>query len=444
MFRTLFRNVSVLLALAAIVLSLSAWLGWRRPPNVILISIDTLRPDHLGAYGYRRPTSPAVDRFRQDAVLFREAIAHAPSTLPSHASIFTSLVPQHHGASHTRLLPLARQATTIQEVLRKQGYRTLAVASGGQLLPTFGLDQGFDTYRTIAEDGTFSDVVSEGLRLLDRRSDKPFFLFLHTYEVHHPYTPKPRRMAEFDRGYKGKLPDEISVELLTEIYEGRRKIGPADLQHIINAYDAEIASVDRSFGRLVDALKARGLYDNSVIVFTSDHGEEFGEHGSVGWHSHTLYDELLRVPLLVKLPAQARARAEVKRMVRSIDIAPTILDALALDPEPAFQGRTLLPFLDNEGERPMTAILWRETMPYETGTFSGIRVGEWKLHADSLFNLQSDPREQRNVVSEFSQMRENLRARLDAGLRERRSLTSTAIQLDEEARDSLRSLGYIQ
>ncbi|HEV7518989.1 MAG TPA: sulfatase-like hydrolase/transferase, partial [Thermoanaerobaculia bacterium] len=230
-------RLSGLLALGVLSLvTLAALAAWgfaaRRPrrPNVILVSIDTLRADHLGSYGYRLPTTPCLDRFRADAVLFAEAVAQASSTLPSHASIFTSMIPQHHGASHTWNLPLADAAVTLTEVLQAEGYRTLAVVGGGQLQPVYGLGQGFDVYDDLGEESPFGAVVRRGLDRLAGGGQEPFFLFLHSYEVHHPYTPAPGRLAALDSGYSGSLPKDISIALLTDINEGRLKIDAADLR----------------------------------------------------------------------------------------------------------------------------------------------------------------------------------------------------------------------
>jgi arylsulfatase A-like enzyme len=438
-----------LVPLAAVAACACAWVlsssarGARPRPNVILISIDTLRADHLGCYGYDPPTSPAIDRFRGDAVLFREAIAHAPSTLPSHASIFTSLVPQHHGAVVTEARPLPKAAVTLTEVLRDSGYATRAVVSGAQLARPYGLAQGFGTYREVDFDSPFKKVVAEGLKLADRTRE-PFFLFLHTYEVHHPYTPEAERLARFDQGYTGDLPDHMPIRLLSEISMEKRRIGPEDLKHIVATYDAEISSVDDAFAELVAGLERRGLYDDSLIVLTSDHGEEFGEHGSVGWHAHTLYDELLHVPLLVKLPGQAHAGSEVASAVRGIDLAPTVLAVAGLTAPEQFSGRSLLPFMRRPEAPALPAVVWRETMSHEKGDFTGVRAGGWKLHMNRLYDLRNDPLERRDLTAEHPEERRELEEHLATVLRSRRSLRTAPVAIDAATRKSLRALGYLR
>jgi arylsulfatase A-like enzyme len=442
----------LLLLLLLVPLAGIAAFGWvlsggggarKRLPNVVLVSVDTLRADHLGCYGYAPPTTPAIDRFRQDAVLFAEAISQAPSTLPSHASIFTSLVPQHHGAALTKGRPLPRAAVTLAEVLRDQGYATRAVASGAQLAAVYGLGQGFQVYREVTPWTRFEEVVRRGLDLADRTRE-PFFLFLHTYEVHHPYTPDAERLARFDAGYAGELPDHIPVAMLAAISEERQRIGADDLRHIVATYDAEISSMDAAFGALVEGLQERGLYEDSLIVLTSDHGEEFGEHGSVGWHAHTLFDELLRVPLLVKLPAREHAGGQVASAVRSIDIAPTVLAVAGLPAPAQFSGRSLLPFLRREATPPLPAVVWRETMSHEKGVFAGLRTDGWKLHANRLYDLRSDPHERDDRAGENPQVRREMQRELKRHLSRRTPLRLGKVAVDEKTLESLRSLGYLR
>jgi arylsulfatase A-like enzyme len=447
--KTLVRPL-VILALLLLCLATTAVLPWRSQkapvrPNVILISIDTLRPDHLEPYGYKRRTSPFLQRFRGDAILFREVIAQAPSTLPSHASIFTSMLPQHHGASQNQNRPLADEAVTLAEVLHRNGYRTLAVVGGGQMAKVYGLTQGFETYEGDGKGAleVFAGIVLHGLRLLDQPDDRPFFLFLHTYQVHHPYTPEPWRLARLEPGYSGPLPGRIEVEMLLDINQRRRQIDARDLQHIVAAYDAEIGSMDHAFGFLIEALKARDLYRDTLIVFTSDHGEEFGEHGWVGWHSHTLYDELLRVPLIIKLPALRHAGAEVPAAVRSLDIAPTILAVAGVKPPSSFAGQDLLPFVRQGHRRGLGAVAWRETPTDEVMKFSGIRAGDWKLHGGRLYNLRLDPAEQRDLTAEKPEVVRTLERQLAGAIARRPPLRSGKARIDEETRESLKALGYV-
>ena len=414
-----------------------------RRPNVIVISIDTLRPDHLGCYGYHRRTSPAIDAFRREAVLFRTVIASAPSTLPSHASIFTSLAPQHHGASHTAGIPLGSQFVSLTEVLHDAGYRTGAYVAGGQLAPEFGLNQGFETY-VVVDDFTFEDVVASATPFLERTSGKPFFLFLHTYEVHHPYTPSPEDLKRFELSTTSSLPSYVDENLLVAINFGGKRITDADRAHIVNAYDAEIYSMDRGFRRLMTELKRLGVYDNSIIVFTSDHGEEFNEHGMMGWHSHTLYDELLRIPLIVRFPGGAHAGKEIGGLVRAVDISPIILDASGV-PHPAqFDGFSLATALARGRAPASAALLWQEPAIGSTEKHWGLRTMDWKLYDGKVFDLRKDPHERNDLASKNRPLANGLSSHFHALLRQRPLPETQAIAPDPATIDKLRSLGYIQ
>jgi arylsulfatase A-like enzyme len=432
------------LVLASIALAAAIALRGSSPrrPNIILISIDTLRADHLGCYGYAQHTTPALDAFRREAVLFRTAIATAPSTLPSHASMFTALSPQHHGAAHARNIPLGDRFVTLTEVLRDAGYRTAAFVGGGQLSPEYGLKQGFESY-DVVDDGTFEQIVARAVQFLQRSNDKPFFLFLHTYEVHHPYWPSPEDSARFASSDATILPSYIDIRLLSDINTRKMQIGPSDRAHIAGEYDAEIASMDRGFQALVTALKRLGIYDDSLIVFTSDHGEEQGEHGFVGWHSHTLYDELLHVPLLVHFPAAQHAGAEIGGVVSGVDVAPLILEATG-NPRPAPFDRFSLATTLARGRPPAAPVLlWRERSPAETVEHEGLRTADWKLIEGRLYDLRADPLEQRNVAASHPDVVNDLTAQMHALLRQYPRPNTQAIAPDEETAKKLKALGYL-
>lgn len=311
--------------------------------NVILISIDTLRADHLGCYGYPADTSPNIDEFSKHGVLFRTAIAHAPSTTPSHASILTSLLPVHHGALRARQRPISETVKTMAEILRDAGYRTVSFNGGGQVAATYGFDRGFEIYES--EPGPFAQKVEKARHWMRGNPDARFFMFLHTYEVHAPYQADPRFMEMFDADYAGELDDAILPRLLININDGTKAIDEADVRHIVNAYDAEIRSMDTAFAGLERYLTESGLSDNTIVIFTSDHGEEFGEHGQMGRHSHALYDEVLRVPLIFRLPDGKLAGTIVDRLVRGIDILPTLTDLLELENLDQFEGASLTPLM---------------------------------------------------------------------------------------------------
>jgi len=441
-------------------------------PTVILISIDTLRADRLGCYGCPAPTSPTVDRFREEAVLFEWAIAQAPSTLPSHATMLTSLLPENHGAFFSRRTALPPSLPTLATVMMAAGYRTAAFTGGGQIAPEFGLDRGFEIYGVNQGGADFQAAVETGLEWLARDLGRPSFLFLHTYEVHHPYEPDSELLAIFEDGYDGVLPPWISKEDLERINRGEIAINDRDLDHIIAAYDAEIRSVDEAFAVLLAGLEELDLADDALIIFTSDHGEELGEHGVVGWHSHTLYDELLRVPLVIRFPQGRHAGTTVGAQVRLLDLAPTVLGEVGLEVPAEFEGVDLARVLTGL-PTPLPAVSQLD-LPLGENQVS-LRTARWKLYpraafagdpfADgspplavrgrnlvkrwrrpfALFDLLVDPEETGDVVGAHEGVSEALRQTLSS-LRKRRSKPPAAptVTVFATTEEWLRSLGYVE
>lgn len=302
-------------------------------PNVLLISLDTLRPDHLGCYGYRRPTSPNLDRFAAQSVRFTNCRAQAPWTLPSHMSLFTSMLPSSNGVdSINKALP--DDIPTLAGLLRGAGYQTAALVNDGQMkAKPWGCNRGFETWREFAVDAPAGNCESITAAALDwlKKPKQPFFLFLHYYDTHNPYAaPEPYR-KQFGTTLSGP---ETQKLCFSHRFPGRDLEAPllADLQ---SAYDAEIAWLDHELGKLLAAVPA-----NTLVVVFSDHGEAFKEHG---WmlHGATLYEEEIRVPLLMRLPEGKTA--VVDESVMLMDVAPTILARCGVRAPVGFQGTDLGP-----------------------------------------------------------------------------------------------------
>ena len=415
--------------------------------HIFLISIDTLRADHLGCYGYKRNTTPNIDSFAKDAVIFKNSIAQAPYTLASHASMLTSLIPSHHGA--VRLdTELPDEILTAGEIFKNLGYRTVSFNGGGQVSGKYALDQGFDVYQIIkqpeeASDNSFKTKVVAAIEQLRHYPDRTFFFFLHTYEVHSPYTPKKEYLALFEQNYSGRLPaHETPNSILKHINIKKIEMSEQDKQHIINTYDAEIYSMDNSFGMFIDFLKKNNLYDDAMIIFTSDHGEEFGERGLMGRHHYTLYDELLKVPLIIKFPKFKYAGRMIHEQAAGIDILPTILDVYNVPIPDDFEGVSLLACLNDDGT----------TTPYTISQRSGgkdtiydcIRTNKYKLYGRLLFDLEQDPGELTDIASEQVEVCAELQKELDFTLQTRTTPQTKQAQLDEETLKGLRALGYVE
>ncbi len=419
-----------------------AWLrrcdhpGLYRHANVILLSVDTLRPDHLGCYGYGRATSPNIDAFRKNSILFTTAISQAPSTLPSHASIMTSLIPPHHGACFSMKRGLADKRITLAEVLRTRGYRTVSYNGGAQLAPQYGMDQGFEIYDEV---DTFPEILERSAEWIRAHRRERFFMFLHTIDTHAPYAPPPECMARFETNGAGPL----SVKPQEHTGQNREELSETAKAHMIAAYDAEIYCMDQTFGKLLRFIEEQGLADNTIFVLTADHGEEFGEHGTWGWHSHSLYDELLRVPLLMRFPDRRHAGGVVEQQVRSMDIAPTVLDLLGISAPLEFAGESLILRIEGRKEPPLVAFSAQDGVRKRAR--ASLRTKEWKLHGSRLFDLVNDPGETNDVardnpaiVALLSRKRDDLFAGRIA------PSDAPAVKLDKHTEKKLRSLGYIR
>jgi len=417
--------------------------------NVILVSIDTLRANLLSCYGYDKMTSPNIDKFREDSVLFRKCIAQAPSTLASHASIFTSLIPSHHQASFAKMTALPKEVITMTEVLKANGYETISFNDGGQLAPNFGLDQGFDLYRSSNKKKAtlyFRDIVKSSIDWIVRNSEKKFFLFLHTYEAHSPYTPKKKYLDLFETNYSGDLPMHTTERIAQRINNGRIKITQEDTLHIINTYNAEIRSMDESFGVFIDFLKKKELYDKTIIIFTSDHGEEFYDHGVMASHSHTLFDELLHIPLIIKFANSKFASREIENLVRSIDMMPTLLDLVNIKIPENLEGVSLIPMIKGRGKNEdLFAISERDMIETLQDECWSIMYDKWKLYNSRLYDLEKDPFERIDISSEHAELKTILRKKAIQFIKQIRiTQQKEKVELDETELEKLKALGYIK
>ena len=330
--------------LAALVALASCSSEPERPPSVLLISLDTLRADALSCYGNPRPTSPTLDALAAEGARFDEAMAHAPNTAPSHASLFTGVTPWTHRVENRvgdGLHQLPDEFVTLAEVFAERGYATTACTDGGSLAGSWNLDQGFEVYTAVRE-GTAAQV-DRMLDHLDATADetRPRFLFLHSYETHQPTLPPLDLLARFrsDPDYDGVVREREQalrreargrkrpVPRSNVLREGFEDFGPDDVTYLWDLYLASLASADREVGRFLDELAARGLDEDLWVIVTSDHGEEFGEHGYFG-HRQLLY-ETLRVPLIVRPPRGSdvawRGRV-VDERVGLVDLHATLLD----------------------------------------------------------------------------------------------------------------------
>ncbi|MGH9441782.1 MAG: sulfatase [Thermoanaerobaculia bacterium] len=317
-----------------------------RHPNVFVYLIDTMRAGDLSLYGARRPTSPRIDAFAQDAVTYRSARAASSWTLPSTASLLTGVFPFRHQLITGERFAYARGVPVLADLLRKAGYETVGISHSFLVSPIYGLAAGFETFLwRDSLNGTKLSSQTARRRFVSwltgaARPGRPIFAYVHTVDPHAPYTPG-KADREFADGAPGSLPEvEYSPENFMAKGLGSRA---GDVAHLRALYDGEIHHADAEFGRFVDLLKFLGLYENSLIVLATDHGEEFGDHGGFG-HGRTMFEEMLRVPLVIRFPGGRWKGSEVSQGVSLVDLAPTILDVAQVDRSRVrFDGRNLAP-----------------------------------------------------------------------------------------------------
>jgi arylsulfatase A-like enzyme/Tfp pilus assembly protein PilF len=420
------RLIVILMGLAA--LQVAAQTTAKPALNVVLITIDTLRADHVGCYGYKQIKTPNIDSLAADGVRFERAFAVVPVTLPSHTSMLTGTYPMlsgMHDFSANKLSPLQ---PTLASVLKQAGYQTGAVIAAAVLDSRFGLNQGFDFYYDHFEFSRLDEanldemerpgnvVADVALDWLAKNSQKKFFLWMHLYDPHFPYHP----------------PEPYSREYAAQPYDG------------------EIAFADEQVGRLLRFLKEKGIYQNTVIVLCGDHGESLGEHGEKT-HGFFIYNATMHVPLIIRLPANAAART-VSDPVSLVDLMPTVLGTVGLEVPSQVQGRSLLPELRDD-RRPDQAdrVLYGETfLPRIHFNWSELRGSEnTKYHfidapRPELYDLVKDPGEVHNLFTEKKAVAEEMRAKLAGMIRDYSAGKELAEKtgLDPALMERLKALGY--
>jgi arylsulfatase A-like enzyme/Flp pilus assembly protein TadD len=389
-------------------------------PDVILVTIDTLRADRISPYGYSKPT-PAFEAFAKDSALFERASSQVPLTLPSHASILTGLYPITHGVRENSGFVLSPDQRTLAEILKENCYSAAAFIGAFVLDRRFGLARGFDTYYDNFPTGTLEDVK---LLIQERRAGEvlekarewlatpvrgPRFAWIHLYDPHAPYEPP----APFDRD------DDL--------------------------YDGEVRYVDASLGDFFRYLRERGLYEEALIIVTSDHGEGLGEHGEET-HGMFLYESTLHVPLMIKCPRNANAGVRLTEPALLIDIFPTVLNVLNIQDHAATQGKVLQPQARPAGRRNLAETMlpylgygWSPLRAYVDGSFKYIEAPRAEL-----YDLDADPGETRNLISSNQAMAGQLRQRLSESVgRLSSSVPKSPQKVDAETSERMRSLGYL-
>jgi choline-sulfatase len=427
----LFRASSLAVALCGL-LSACSRSAVDPQANVVVITLDTTRADRLSPYGYMDASMPALERLAREGVVFDRAMTVAPLTLPAHTSLFTGLFPPHHGVRDNADRALASSQTTLAETLRASRFRTGAFVSSVVLASDRGLAQGFEHYvdvptsddrrpRQLQRRG--DEVMDDAIRWVDEVRSAPFFLWVHLYDAHRPYDPpEPYRSRHFD------------------------------------PYVGEIAFADAQIGRLLDHLRVHGLLERTIVIVAGDHGESLGEHGEEN-HGIFVYENVLRVPLIVRLPALLRSRSVVPRrvsdIVRLVDVTPTVLDLLGLTPPSSNADRPIdgVSLLSRMRGSPQTSELeaYAESLyPARFGwsPLKTLQDGRFKLidaPRPELYDLERDPFEERNIHTERPTVADAMRRRLAqmANESEAPDGLAPADELSPDARERLHALGYI-
>jgi arylsulfatase A-like enzyme/Tfp pilus assembly protein PilF len=395
--------------------------------NLLIITVDTLRADHVGIYGYKKINTPNIDNLGEKGVIFTQAFCHVPLTLPSHCSLFTGTLPVFHGVRDNGYR-LPSFNITLAEIIKRKGYQTAAFVGAFPLDSRFGLNKGFDVYddlygsKNLIRDLSFIERRAEGvnkkaIEWITRNKNSRFFVWVHYFDPHTPYEPPP----------------------------------PFKHEYIGREYDGEIAYTDHSIGKLLDKLNELKLVEKTLIVLTSDHGEGLGDHNEMT-HGIFIYDSTLRVPLIFYNPALFPKSRIVSEQVGLIDVMPTILDLMGLPRSPKIQGKSFRPSLLKEKSNSndycyiesVAAMMDRNWAPLQ-----GVRTGDWKYidaPLPELYDLKSDPKEKKNIIEKNTKIAQHLRRKLLRVIKNNSSPLSSHVfkaEIEEETKEKLKSLGYI-
>jgi arylsulfatase A-like enzyme len=423
-------------------------------PDVILVSIDSLRSDHLGCYGYRKETSPAIDGLASRGVRFETAVSTTSWTLPAHAAMLTGLFDTSHGVVDNGL-GLPEDVRTLAEDLRSAGYRTAGFFGGPYLDPAYGFGKGFDHYEScmspeVADahrDVTGPRTVAAVKAWLDGACSagdaRPLFLFVHLWDVHYDYMPPREYVERFDPGYEGTL--DGSDFLRNPAVEPH--MAPRDFDHLLALYDGEIRFTDENLARILDDFERRKRPSKPLVLVTADHGEEFFEHGNKG-HQRSLFEEVVRVPWIVCWPGHLDAGRIVRDQVRLVDLVPTVLALAGVQGAPPMDGRDVAPLMRGETLAPRPALL---DLLVDRNEVLGVRTDGTKSlvwpKADPplvryRYDLRLDPHEESPHVEPAEASERDLEKLVEAARALRTKPRARTVDVGAELRRRLGVLGY--
>jgi arylsulfatase A-like enzyme len=485
--------------------------GTLKTHNILLVTLDTVRADHLSCYGYQRLTTPNLDRFSREGVVFKNVVSPSSWTLPSHASMFTGMYPTRHGADHKAdSLPdakgteskesgwkqimfhnftrLSDEHQTLAEIFSDRGYRTAGIIGGVFCSSIFGLAQGFDyyddeipffnihfflVYELVDHFFSLNDFFSQygylGKRIaadlnnsaftwLEKNHDQPFFLFINYMDAHTPYLPPPPYDGYFSKMPKNSIlhnnppPDSSFVtaqtSLINSVISGSHQLTPEEKELTVSLYDGGILYLDHYLGLLFEKLKKLKIYDDTLIIITSDHGEAFGEHNQME-HGHTLYEEVLRVPLIIKYPSAYPVHGEVEKRTSLVDLMPTILSLLRYPIPSGIDGE----IMDKSDHQVIAELFLGVSKKDHKGTsdlralYEGKEKYIWASQGSGeLYNLEKDPQEETNLITKFPQKAQSMDMALKQWLASvKLSRTEKAnVKITKPMEEKLKALGYLK
>lgn len=437
--------------------------------NVLFITVDTLRADHLGCYGYLRDTSPNIDKLAKEGILFPQAIVQWPKTAPSFASMLTSTYGYYNGVIRSTPQKISIHFVLLPEILKNANYNTVGIVTNGTLAAAYNFNQGIDTHiETWREYGSKDAkyVTEYALSWLRENSPKEkFFMWLHYLDPHARYEPPEpyNEMYVGDKYYDGSQRTKLNSGISEDIggIPARAHLGNhGKIGYYIAQYDAEIRYMDENVGKVLDAVKSMGLSDNTIIIFTSDHGESLGDHNYYFAHGRFPYDDCVRVPLIMKIPGLKSEIRVIDQPVELISITPTILDILHIPVNNEAQGRSLVPLmLGNSNSIPKYAFT---ESGFKRNYQRMIRTNKWKLiyildkedqqimqgMPFELYDIENDPKELNNLINAEPKVTNVLKKELFKWMASAKGVNGLpspgTVSIDKKTEENLKSLGYIE
>jgi arylsulfatase A-like enzyme len=417
-------------------------------PNVLLISLDTVRPDRTSVYGHSRDTTPMLAKFAAQGAVFEHAYAQAPSTSPTHASMFTGLFPSTHGY-YTYKYKLASKYLTLAEIFQAGGYRTFGIASSVKFVERTGLQQGFDSFVRIGgpKNTRSAQVNDKTIRQMKKQSSKPFFGFIHYFDAHAPYAaPEPFR-TKWHPAFSFPRPEWTS-RFIKKHKRNKLMVSPIVATYLAGLYDGELSYLDTFLGELLDQIP-QSDERSTLVILTSDHGEAFFEHKYLG-HSHVLYEEIMRVPLVVWWPGRVAAGQRLAVPTQTVDLFPTVLELAGLPVPGGLQGRSLALPLLGQAPEPEPGPIFLQS-PKFFGLIDDLPTGRYKLtvrlknQKPRLVNLTEDPQSKTNLARSHPVELAAMKARISSMLFEDpRGRSVEREEHDPAELEELRVLGYIE